>query len=581
MLNSRTRRRVSARPARGIGATLSVRPFIVTVALVLLATAPGTLTLATESQDCPIQLVDVTAATGIAFQHNAGGSGKGYIVEGMVAGLVTFDYDGDGWTDVYFLNGAALKGTLLDSPPRNALYRNNGDWTFTDVTEEAGVGDEGFGLGVTAGDYDNDGDPDLYMNNFGPNVLYRNNGDGTFSNVTMEAGVVNGNKVGAGVSFLDIENDGDLDLYVSNYVDFSYENHVPIMIGGRAYQAGPQYYHPVPDTLYRNNGDGTFTDISVPSGIAAYAGPGMGIVSADFDDDGDEDVFICHDGAANYLFVNDGHGVFAESGLVAGVAYDFDGKENSSMGVDCGDADNDGRLDLFMTDYQAEMPVLYRNLGDGLFEDATSAAGITNGLFPHVNWGPAFADFDNDGDRDIFIACGHFDRIEEIDDRTALKIPNYVLMNTGDGTFVDVSNACGDGLKVVESSRGIGVDDLDNDGDLDVVVLNSNAPPTILRNESPRPNHWLQLRLEGAASNRGAVGARVRVVAGDLVQVDEVHSGRGYQSHFGSRLQFGLGSRAAVDRVEVRWPGGGNEVFRKIDVDQLVLLKEGAGEPAE
>ncbi len=526
--------------------------------------------------ECKIRLVDVTAETGITFCHNHGGSGQGYIVEGMVAGLVTFDYDGDGLIDIYFLNGAALKGTVLAEAPRDALYRNNGDWTFTDVTEKAGVGDEKYGLGVTAGDYDNDGDPDLYLNNFGPNVLYRNNGDGTFSDVTEEAGVGNGDKVGAGTCFLDIENDGDLDLYVANYVNFTYENHVPIMIGGRAYQAGPQYYDPIPATLYRNNGDGTFTDVSGPSGIGAHAGPGMGMVCADFDDDGDTDVFICHDGAANFLWVNDGHGVFTESGLVAGVAYDFDGKENSSMGVDCGDVDNDGLLDMFMTDYQAEMPVLYHNLGGGLFEDAASAARITNDLYPHVTWGTGIVDFDNDGDRDIFVACGHFDRIEEIDDRTALKIPNYVLMNTGTGEFVDVSQMCGDGLKVVESSRGVGVDDLDNDGDLDVVVLNSNAPPTIMRNDSEEENHWLQVALEGTRSNRDAAGARVRVVSGDLVQVAEVHDGRGYQSHFGSRLHFGLGSRESVDRIEVRWPGGPTEVFTGVKVDRLLSLKEGS-----
>jgi hypothetical protein len=527
---------------------------------------------------CEIRLTNVTEGTGIAFCHNHGGSGQGYIVEGMVAGVALLDYDSDGLIDVYFLNGAALKGTVLDSPPRNALYRNNGDWTFTDVTEEASVGDTGFGLGVTAGDYDNDGDPDLYLNNFGPNVLYRNNGDRTFTDVTQQAGVGNGDIVGAGANFLDIENDGDLDLYVSNYVNFTYENHVPIIIGGERYQAGPQYYRPVPDTLFRNNGDGTFTDISQSSGIASVAGPGMATVCFDCDDDGDQDVFVCHDGAANFLFQNDGQGNFEEIGLYAGVAYDFYGKENSSMGVDCGDYNNDGLLDLFMTDYQAEMPVLYRNLGGGLFEDATSAARITNDLFPHVNWGTGMVDLDNDGDRDLFIACGHFDRIEKIDDRTSLRIPNFVLMNTGDGRFLDVTDQCGSGLDVVESSRGIGLDDLDNDGDVDVIVLNSHAPPTVMRNDSVDGNHWLQLRLVGATCNRDAVGARVRVVAGDLVLVDEVHSGRGYQGHFGTRLHFGLGGREHVDRIQVRWPGGDPEVFAGGPADRLLEIKQGTGQ---
>ncbi len=544
----------------------------------VLSLAVGGPLVAAQPPACSIQLVNTTAEAGLTFRHNHGGSGQGYIVEGMVAGLVLFDYDLDGYIDIYFLNGAPLKGTVLDDVPRNTLYHNNGNGTFTDATQAAGVGDRGFGLGVTAGDYDNDGFPDLYLNNFGTNVLFRNNGDGTFSDATAQARVDNANLVGAGTAMFDMDGDGDLDLYVANYVDFNYDNHVPIVIDGRSYQAGPNYYHPVPDTLYRNDGDGSFTDVSQESGIGAHAGPGMGMVCADFDDDGDADVFVCHDGKANFLFQNDGHGHFEEMGLIAGVAYDFDGKENSSMGVDCGDFDNDGDLDLFMTDYQVEMPVLYRNLGDGLFEDASSAVGITNDLYPHVNWGTGFADFDNDGDRDIFIACGHFDRIEDIDDRTALKIPNFLLMNTGKGTFVDVSSRCGNGLKEVESSRGIGLDDLDNDGELEVVILNSHAPPQLLRNDSVTGNHWLQVRVSGTRSNRAGVGARVRVVTGDLTQVAEVLAGRGYQSHFGSRLQFGLGKRAKVDRVVVRWPTGKVEAFVDIVADQCVTLVEGAGQ---
>ena len=373
--------------------------------------------------DSPIRLDDVTAASLVTFRHSDGGSGQGYIVEGVTAGMASFDYDGDGLVDLYFVNGAPLKGSADRTPLHDALYRNNGNGTFTDVTEAAGVGDPGFGLGVTAADYDNDGDQDLYLNNFGPDVLYRNNGDGTFQDVTAEAGVGNGDKVGAGVCFLDIEGDGDLDLYVANYVDFTYENHVPIVVGPHRFRAGPRYYRPVPDTLFRNNGDGSFSDVSGPSGIGSVAGPSMGMVCGDFDDDGDTDVFICNDESANFLFVNDGRGNFKETGLLAGVAYDFYGNANCSMGADCGDYNNDGHLDLFMTDYQGEMPVLYRNLGEGLFEDATSAAAITTELYPHVNWGTGFIDFDNDGDRDLFVACGHFDDVEYIDDRTAMRSP--------------------------------------------------------------------------------------------------------------------------------------------------------------
>lgn len=550
------------------------------LALVLLLVAPLP-ALAAAPADCPIQLVDVTEPSGIAFRHHHGGSGEGYIVEGVAAGLATFDYDRDGRVDVYFLNGAALKGTLVEHALQNALYRNQGDWTFADTTAAAGVADTGYGLGVTAGDYDQDGFQDLYLNNFGPNVLYRNNGDGTFSDMTAPAGVGNGDKVGAGTCFLDIEGDGDLDLYAANYVDFTYENHVPIVIGQQHYYAGPRHYRPVPDTLFRNNGDGTFTDISGPSGVASVAGTSMGMVCGDFDGDGDTDVFVGNDEAPNFLFQNDGRGHFTELGLVTGVAYDFSGKENSSMGVDCGDVDNDGRLDLFMTDYQSEMPVFYRNLGAGFFEDATSTARITNDLFPHVTWGTGIVDFDNDGDRDLFIACGHLDRIEAIDDRTARRVPNYLLMNTDAGKFVDVSRRCGNGLAVMESSRGASFDDLDNDGRVDVVVLNSQAPPTILRNESATGQHWLQIQLCGVTSNRDGVGARVRVVAGDLVQIAEVHSGRSYQGHHGTRLHFGLGHRDRVDRIEVRWLGGATETFPGIAADQAALLREHSGESQE
>jgi hypothetical protein len=542
-----------------------------------LAAAASQRVQAQSPAPCPIQLADATAASGITFQHHHGGSGEGYIVEGVVGGLALLDYDDDGFIDVFLLNGAPLKGTVVEVPPRDALYRNAGDGTFVDVTDEAGVGDLGFGLGVTAGDYNNDGDLDLYLNNYGPNVLYRNNGNGTFTDVTRQAGVANGDKVGAGACFLDFDADGDLDLYVGNYVHFTYDNHVPIVVGSERFHAGPRFYEPVPDTLYRNNGDGSFTDVSAASGIGSMAGPSMGLVSADFDDDGDVDVFVCNDESPNFLFQNDGRGNFREVALASGVACDFRGKANGNMGVDCGDIDNDGLLDLFVTTYQAEMPTLFRNLGGGLFEDATSVARISTDLFPHVKWGTGLIDFDNDGDRDLFVACGHFDRIELVDDRTALRVPNSLLLNSGRGRFTDVSRVCGSGLAVVESSRGAAFDDLDNDGDIDGVVLNSNARPTVLRNESEAKNRWLQIRLQGVTTNSHGVGSRVRVVAGDLVQTAEVHDGRGYQGHFGTRLHFGLGNRERVDRIEVRWLGGSVELFSDIATNQTVVLTQGTG----
>jgi hypothetical protein len=544
------------------------------VALATTAAAPA-IAFSQEKEACPIQLVDVTASSGITFRHHDGGSGQGYIVEGVCGALATFDYDNDGRIDIYFLNGAALKGTVVDKPLRAALYRNNGDFTFTEVTDEAGVGNRGHGLGVVAGDYDNDGDQDLYITNFGPNVLYRNNGDRTFTDVTREAGVAGAGKVGAGASFFDMDCDGDLDLYVGNYVDFTYENHVPLIVRGRKYMAGPQYYKPLPDILYRNNGNGTFTDVSEQSGIT-LAGPAMATLAFDYDDDGDTDVFVCNDGQPNFLYQNDGRGRFAEVGLVAGVAYDFFGKAHSTMGVDCGDYDGDGRLDLFTTGYQSEMPTLYRNLSNAMFEDATSTARLAGELYAHVEWGTGLVDFDNDGDLDLFLACGHFDRIEEIDDRTSLKVANYLLMNTGGGKFQDVSKLAGSGLTPVESSRGAAFDDLDNDGDVDAVILNSNAPPTILRNESKTANRWLQLRLQGIRYNTDGVGAQVRVHASGTVHVAEVLAGRSYQGHFGTRLHFGLGQADGVEKIEVRW-GQKVESFPGEAAQKLLTLREGSG----
>ncbi len=523
-----------------------------------------------------IILNDVTKETGITFTHTDGGCGQRYIMETVSAGLALFDYDGDGYIDIYFLNGAPLEGTKSDVVPRNALYRNEGNWRFTDVSEEAGVDDDGYGLGVAVGDYDNDGDQDIYLNNYGPNVLYRNNSNGTFTDVTKQAGVDNGFQVGAGTCFLDMDKDGDLDLYVSIYLDFSYEKHVLTATRGFPVYANPRFYPPLPDTLYRNNGNGTFTDVSEASGIGRHAGWGMGIVCGDYDNDGDTDVFIGNDVAENFLFENDGTGKFEEVGLMTGTAYDLHGDEQGSMGVDCGDYNNDGLLDFYVTSYQGQLATLYKNLGDSMFEDVTLITGAGARTLPHVTWGIGFVDFDNDGLRDIFIACGHLqDNVESYDDTTTYFAQNILLMNAGDGKFIDVTDKSGNGMKVKLSSRGAGFDDLDNDGDIDVVILNSRREPTILRNDSPSKGHWLQVRLQGVKTNRDGIGAHVKVVAGDLTLVDEVHSGRGYQSHYGMRLHFGLGGRERVDRIEVRWIGGGIDVFEDIAADQFLTLTEG------
>ncbi len=547
---------------------LSVGGLIVPVLLSIFA--PG-------RTDGAIVLSDVTKETGITFIHTDGSSGRRYIVESVSSGLALFDYDGDDDVDIYFLNGAPLKGTKYDMVPRNELYRNEGDWKFTDVTDQAGVGDTGFGLGVAAGDYDNDGDLDLYVNNYGPNVLYRNNGDGTFTDVTGQAGVADGHKVGAAVLFFDMDKDGDLDLFVSNYLDFTYENHLMRTSKGIPMYAGPMDFPPMPNDLFRNNGDGTFTDVSVDSGVAQHKGWGMGGICADYDNDGDTDVHIVNDVYANFLFENDGTGKFEESGLIAGIAYDLHGDDQGSMGVECGDYDNDGLLDFYQTSYAQELTTLYRNLGDGMFRDVTMITGAGAETLAHVTWGLGLVDFDNDGDRDIFVACGHLqDNVELYDNTAASAVRNILLMNTGDGKFVDVSDQSGDGMEVKLRSRAAGFDDLDNDGDIDVVILNSRREPTVLRNDSPSKGHWLGVSLRGVKTNRDGIGAHVKVVAGDLTLIDEVHSGRGYQSHYGMRLHFGLGDRERVDRIEVRWIGGGLDVFEDIAADQFLTLTEGS-----
>ena len=531
---------------------------------------------------CQIRLRDVTPATGIDFRHTDGSGGKRYIVETVSAGLATFDYDGDGLIDVYFLNGAPLKGTQTDVLPRNALYRNLGDFHFEDVTDPAGAGDTGHGLGVAAADYDNDGDQDLYISNYGPNVLYRNNGDGAFSDVTEQAGVATGNgipadsKVGAGVCFLDADRDGHLDIYCANYMQFTYAVHKAPSVDGVPRYAGPKDFDPEADLLFKNDRDGTFTDVSLESGVAAHKGTGMGMVCLDYDNDGDTDIIVMNDVRGNFMFENDGAGHFEEIGLVAGMAYNVDGTELGSMGADSGDFDNDGWIDFFQTSYSNELPALYRNTGAGFFEDVTRPSGAAIGLYQYVNWGIGFVDFDNDGDRDLFVANGHLqDNVHLFDDTTAYCVRNAVFMNTGKGKFVNVSDQCGDGLLPKLSSRGAALDDLDNDGRIDVVVLNSRREPTIIRNESETGNHWLQIRLRGVKSNRDGVGARVEVVAGQLRQSDEVHSGRGYQSHFGMRLHFGLGRHERVDKITVRWIGGGVDVRENVGADQLITITEG------
>ncbi len=526
-----------------------------------------------------IKMTDVTSSSGIDFVHTTGAGGEAYIIEGMASGMATFDYDNDGWIDIYFLCGGQLKGTPDDRPFSCRLYRNNGDWTFTDVTGQAGVGNaKQHAMGVTVGDYNGDGFEDIYVLNFGHNVLYRNNGDKTFTDVTTQAGVGLKEHVGAGASFFDMDGDDDLDLYVANYVNFTYENHKPIVIDGKKYQAGPAYYSFVPDVLLRNEGNGTFTDVSVEAGISQTPAPSMATIATDYDDDGDIDIYVAVDTEANLLWQNDGHGKFEDVAMVAGLACDFNGRKQSSMGIDCADYDGDGKLDYVVTSYQSESPTLYHNLGDALFEDAGSMARLPSQLFADVEWGVTFSDFDNDADQDLFIACGHFDRIEQIDDRSSKKIRNYMLAGDGRGRFTNVTAEAGTGLEPIESSRGACAEDFDNDGDLDLVVLNADARPTLMRNDSPSKGNWLELDLQSPSSrNPKAVGAKVTIKAGKLRQIKEIYAGRGYQSHFGTRQHFGLPTEVKQVEVEVRWPGGTVETFPIEKFNQRITIAKGTG----
>ena len=537
---------------------------------------------ASEPQS-PIQLRDVTRETGITFTHTDGSSGHRYIVETVASGLAVFDYDNDGDVDIYFLNGAPLRGAqngaIKTSRPANSLWRNEGNWKFTDVTARSGLDDTNFSLGVATADYDNDGDQDVYVSNFGPNKLYRNNGDGMFTDVTKKAGVEDGDrKIGAGVAFLDIDRDGDLDLFAAHYVDFTYENHRAVRFNGHPAYAGPLDYRPTLFSLFRNNGDGTFADVSVESGVGKFKGAGMGVVCFDVEPDGDTDIFVGNDKTGNSLLLNDGKGKFQENAGLAGVAYDMAGRAQGSMGVECADVDNDGLLDLFITTYQQEPATLFRNTGKGLFDDITAQARAGDGTLRYVKWGVGVVDFDDDGFRDIFIACGHLhDNVHLFDNTTLYESPSIVLRNGGVSSaspkFLNVSDKSGDGPLIKRSARGAAFDDLDNDGDIDVVVLNSRRAPTIMRNESARGN-WLGVRLVGTRASRDGIGARVKVFAGDLTLVDEVHSGRGYQSDYGRRLHFGLGKRDKIERVEVHWPGGRTNVVAAPKANLLLTVTE-------
>jgi hypothetical protein len=523
-----------------------------------------------------IRLEDITQTSGIDFKHFSGQSGENHIIETVTSGLATFDYDQDGWIDVYVLNGSPLHGKPFLAPPKNRLYQNvRGQ--FVDVTEQSGAGDLGFALGVAVGDFDNDGDPDLFISNFGPNVLLVNRGDGTFGRIEFpQKGAYP--RVGAGVSLLDVDSDGNLDVYFSNYIKFSFEKKIKRLIYGIPAAPGPKDYDPDSDTLYRNMGDGSFEDVSESSGIASVAGPGMGVVAFDFDSDHDTDIFVCNDSSENFLFENKGNFKFEEIGLIAGVAYDVTGARQATMGVDVADFDGDGHLDIVTTNFIDEIPTLYRNSGKGYFDDIGPVVGL-GAASRSLTWGVAFADFDLDQWPDLYIASGHLiDGISRVKDNETFAQPNHLFRNINGARFEEISSNSGTALKAIQVSRGVAVDDLDNDGDCDVVILNLNDKPQIVRNETDHKNLSLQVHLVGKTSNRDAVGAVIQVKVGDRTQVQEVISGRGYQSHFSSRMTFGCGASGTIESISVRWPGGNVQEFNGATAGERILLLEGEGQ---
>ena len=524
-----------------------------------------------------VHFVDITDQVGIKFRHVSSPEKK-YIVESMSGGVALLDYDNDGYLDIYLINSLTVDMVKLKQKTRSALYHNNGDGTFTEVTDKAGVGDIGWGMGVAIGDYNNDGWDDIYVTCLGPNHLLKNNGNGTFTDVTQKAGVADP-RWSTGAAFVDYDNDGKLDLFVSNYVDFDVNN-LPEFGKGRtcqfkgvAVQCGPRGLKGAGDTLYHNNGDGTFTDVSKKAGVSDSSGYyGLGVIASDFDDDGLVDIFVANDSTPNFLYHNNGDGTFKDIGFSSGTAVNENGSEQGSMGVTLGDYDHDGRLDLFITNFDDDYNTLYRNDGQGSFTDVSYATKVAGVSLPYVGWGTWFFDYDNDGWPDLLVVNGHvYPQLPTYRQR------NFVHHNNRDGTFSEVAAQLGAPFAEVRTGRGAAFGDIDNDGDVDVVINNLDGPPQLLRNDGGNAGNSVLLKTIGVKSNRDGIGARVKIVSGDLTQISEVYSGGSYLSQSDLRIHFGLDKRTRIDLIEVHWPSGVVDKVTNVGANKIMTIKEGQG----
>jgi hypothetical protein len=505
-----------------------------------------------------------------------------YLVESTGCGCAFIDYDNDGWVDIFILSGTRLEGAPPDTT--NRLYKNNRDGTFTDVTERAGLHSVGWACGVCVGDYNNDGFDDIFVACFGQNILYRNNGDGTFTDVTRQAGLASPDeRWGAGCSFVDYNRDGHLDLFVSNYVQLSFE-HTPVpgqnnncMYLGVPVACGPRGLPTTRHWLYRNNGDGTFTDVSERAGIAkASSSYGLTVAAADFDEDGWPDIYVACDATPSLLFMNNHDGTFAEEGILRGVALSDDGLEQAGMGVGVGDYVPDGHLDILKTHFADDRSILYRNNGQAYFQDATASShlGVET---RYVCWGAGIIDLDNDGYPDLFLTTGHVDpKIEKSHPQFPSKTPRAVFRNLGQGVFEELIEEAGPGVSAVHCSRGCAFGDFDNDGDVDIVIVNLNEPPSLLRNDLTGKANWIKVKLEGTKSNRSAIGARVLAHYGGKTQAQAVLSQSSFFSCNDFRLHIGLGAAASAD-LEVFWPSGLHENYKGSPANRLVTIREGVG----